>query len=152
MATKEEIENALQSATQVLRRFGRTCDVSSEDIAKWFEADTLYPDITLDKVLKNPWLVVHEIVEIDTVKRAGLVLTKDVIVTHTEQVDRAHLEAAVVELKIAAKNMDGAHLRDRIPDIRNWSKNPHVLPEMRARYARLCSETEQALRTIENGE
>jgi len=152
MATREDIENALQSATQVLRGFGRTCDVSSEDIAKWFQADTLYPDITLDEVLRNPWLVVHEIVEIDAVKRAGLVLTKDVIVTHPEQVDRAHLEAAVVELKIAAKNMDKAHLVDRIPDIRSWSKDPRVFPEMRARYARLCSETEQALRTIENGE
>jgi len=55
-------------------------------------------------------------------------------------------------LKIAAKYNDAAHLRDRIPDIRSWSKDPHVLPEMRARYARLCSETEQALRTIENEE
>jgi len=152
MATKDDIENALQSATQVLGRFGRTFDVSAEDMAKWFAADTLYPDITLDEVLKNPWLVVHEIVEIDAVKRAGLVLTKDVIVTHPEEVDRAHLEAAIVELKIATKNMDKAHLKDRIPNIRSWSKDPQVLPEMRAIYARLCRETEQALRTIENEE
>lgn len=152
MAANSDIENALQSAMQVLARLGRTCDVSAEDVAKWFEADTMYPDITLDEVLKNPWLVVHEIVEIDAVKKAGLVLTKDVIIANPEEVDRAHCEAATVELRIAAKNKDAAHLRDRIPDIRGWSKDPHVLPEMRARYARLCSETEQALRTIENEE
>jgi hypothetical protein len=55
-------------------------------------------------------------------------------------------------LKIAEKSKDAAHLRDRIQDIRSWSKDPQVLPEMRARYARLSSETEQALRTIENEE
>jgi len=152
MATRSDIENALQSATQVLGRLGRTCDVSAEDVAKWFEADTLYPDITLDEVLKNPWLVVHEIVEIDTVKKAGLVLTKDVITANPEEVDRAHYEAASVELKIAAKYKDAAHLRDTIPAIRRWSKDTQVLPEMRARYAQLCSETEQALITIENEE
>jgi hypothetical protein len=152
MAARSDIENALQSAMLALAKLGKTCEVSAEDIAKWFEADTLYPDITLDEVLKDPWLVVHEIVEIDAVKKAGLVLTKDVIITHLAEVDRAHYEAAMIELKIAAKNKDATHLMDRIPDIRNWSKDPHVLPEMRARYARLCSETEQALRTIENEE
>ena len=152
MAKRSDIENALQSATQVLGRLSRTCDVSAEDVAKWFEADTLYPDITLDEVLKNPWLVIHEMVEIDTVKKAGLVLTKDVMIANPDEVDRAHHETATVELRIAAKCNDAAHLRDRIPDIRSWSKDPHVLPEMRARYARLCSETEQALRTIENEE
>ncbi len=110
------------------------------------------PDITLDEVLKNPWLVVHEIVEIDAIKKAGLVLAKDVTIAHPEEVDRAHYETAKIELRIAAKNRDARHLRDRIPGIRSWSKDPQVLPEMRTRYVRLCSETEQALRTIENGE
>lgn len=90
IATRSDIENAVQSAMQILRRFGRTCDVSAEDITKWFEADTLYPDMTLDEVLKNGWLVVHEIVEIDTMKKGGLVLTKNVIIGHPEQVDLAH--------------------------------------------------------------
>ena len=75
-------------------RFGRTCDVSAEDVAKWFEADTLYPDVTLDEVLKNTWIVVHEIVEIDAVKKAGLILARDVIVANPEEVDRANHEAA----------------------------------------------------------
>jgi len=152
MAERSSIENALQSATLALSKIGTTCDVSAEDIVNWFEADTLYPDITLDEVLKNPWLVVHEIVEIDAIKKAGLVLTKDVMIAHQEEVDLAHYEAAKIELRIAAKNRDATHLRDRIPDIRRWSKDPKVLPVMKTRYVRLCSETEQALRTIENEE
>lgn len=112
----------------------------------------MYPDITLDEVLENPWLVIHEIVEIDAIKKAGLVLTKDVIITHPDEVNRTHYEAAKIELRIAAKNKDGAHLMDRMQDIRNWSKDAQILPDMRAKYARLCRETEQALITIENEE
>ena len=152
MAERSDIENALQSAMLALAKIGATCDVSAEDIIRWFEADTLYPDITLDEVLKNPWLVVHEIVEIDAIKKTGLVLTKDAILAHPEEVDRAHYEAAKIELRIAAKNSDVAHLRDRIRDVRNWGKDPQVLPGMRTRYMRLRSETERTLRTIENEE
>ena len=135
-----------------LVEFGKTCEVSAEDIARWFEADTLYPDVTFDDVLRNPWLVTHEIVEIDAVKKVGLALSKDVILANPDEVDRAHLTAATIELRIAAKKKDAAHLRERIPDIRNWTMDPNVLPEMKAKYARLCKETEQALRTIENEE
>jgi hypothetical protein len=69
MPDRSRIENALQSTMLALAKIGRTCDVSAEDTVKWFDADTLYPDITLDEVLNNPWLVVHEIAEIDAVKK-----------------------------------------------------------------------------------
>jgi hypothetical protein len=152
MTSGSQIEGALQSGKQVLAGFGRHCWVSADDLKKWFDADTLYPDVTLNDVLENPWLVIHEIVEIDAVKRAGLQLSKDVIIANSDVVERAHYEAAKIELEIAIENRAAVHIRDRIPDIRNWSKDEHVLPKMRMRYERLCSATEQALRTIEDGE
>jgi hypothetical protein len=135
-----------------LEGIGVVCDASAEGIARWFDADTMCPDKTLDEVLGNPWLVVHEIVEIDAIKKAGLALTKEVMVVHPDEVDRAHCEASRIELKIATKDKDAAHFGDRILDIRRWSKDPNVLPGMRTRYARSCSDTEQALITIKNEE
>lgn len=152
MASRKEIEAAVRSARTALEEAGLSCDVTAGDLSRWFEADTQYPDITLDEVLRNPWLVIHEIVEIDAVKRGGLVLTKDVIIEHPEEVDRAHCEAATIEMEFAAKKRDAAHLRDRIPDVLKWSKDASVKPEMKTKYARLHRDAVRALRKIENEE
>lgn len=149
MASRTDIESAVQSAKARLEADGTSCGVSADDLSRWFEADTLYPDISLDEVLANPWLVIHEIVEIDAIKKRGMKLTKDVIIKHPDEVDNAHYEAAVIELRIAAEEKDAKHLRERIPDIRHWSEDPQVQPEMKAKYARLCLDTERALKRIE---
>ncbi len=140
-----QLEEKLREGRELLDSHGHKCDVSPADFDAWFQADTPYPDISMDEVLLNPMLVVHELVEIDEVKRLGLALTKDVIVSNLGLVDRAHLKAAEVEIKIAAALKNVNHLVERIKDVRAWSRDPLTEPEMRRRYAHLAEEMSRTI-------
>ncbi len=142
----------LETAQQTLRNLGKTCNVSAKDLEAWFKADTPYPDISLDEVLRSPWLVIHEIVEIDSVKRKGLMIAKDTILKNLALVDEAHFEATVVEIEAALRGQDSTYLRGRVGDLVRWAKDPRVQPEMKRRYRRLLEDTERALININNNE
>lgn len=140
-----QLEGKLREGLELLESHGHECDVSPADFCLWFRADTPYPDISMDEVLQNPLLVVHELVEIDEVKRLGLALTKDAIISNLELVDKAHLKAAEVEMKIATAMKETAHLADRLRDIRAWSQDSLTEPDMRKRYEHLAEEVSRAL-------
>ena len=149
---RSQLQGALESAKTTLKGLGKTCIVSADDIEAWFKADTPYPDITLDQVLLNRWLVIHEVVEIEAIKRMGLKIAKDTILKNPGLVDEAHFEAAAVELDAAIASRDSSHLKDRIKDISRWIENPGVLPEMKRKYSKLREGTERALMKIQNEE
>ncbi len=149
---RSQLVRAMEAAEGVLESLGKRCNVSPDELIAWFETDTQYPDITLGEVLRSPWLVIHEIVEVDEVKRKGLTIAKNTILRNPAIVDEAHFTAAVVELRAAIDGKDSAYLRARIEDVRRWAKDPLVPPEMKKRYQSLAEETEHALITIENGE
>ena len=131
----DRVEMAVQQAKELLSRHGYDCPVETRDLRLWFEADTTYDaDFGLDKVIGRPLIVVHELVEIDTVKKMGLALTKDVIINNAEKVDDAHLKATEVELEIAASLGDLGHIGDRLDNIRMWMEDPSVTPGNRKRY------------------
>jgi hypothetical protein len=151
MTNAGDIERAVSEGLKTLRSHGRSCDVSAADLECWFRADTPYPDIGIEDIIRNPVLVVHEIVEIDVVKKMGLDIgKKDVIISNLELVDRAHLEAAQIEIEIAYATKNRAHLAERIRDIANWSKDPIVEPEMRANYAKMHLEAKRMLIQLDN--
>jgi len=148
MASMDEVEIAVQEAKRLLSEHGYDCQVEAEELRLWFEADTIYDmDFGLDKVIARPLIVVHELVEIDNVKKMGLTLTKDVIVNNAQKVDDAHLKATEVELEIAASLGDLKHIRDRLDDIRMWMEDTSVTPGDRRRYREMW---ERLSKNLEN--
>jgi hypothetical protein len=142
MATSSEVNRAVGEAKQLLRDHGYDCTTTAEDLQRWFEADTPFDEnFGLDEVLKNQLIVVHELVEIENVKKMGLALTKDVIVKNLEKVDDAHMIATEVELGLAASMKNVKHLRDRLESIKMWSEDDTVTPENKEKYRRMHSET-----------
>lgn len=139
------VSGPVENAKALLRRHGHRCEVSPEELERWFQADTPYPDIGLAEVLQRPLLVVHELVEIDAVKRRGLPLTKSVILQNLELVDEAHLQAAEVELELAAATEDFEHLEDRLKDFRKWCEDPLTTPRLRGKYQELHTRAQRAL-------
>lgn len=149
MATSTEVNQAVQDAKRLLEDNGYDCTTTADDLRRWFEADTPFDeDFGLDDVLRHPLLVVHELVEIANVKRMGLSLTKDVIVTNLEKVDDAHLTATEAELKIAFALRDVGHIKHRLDNIRMWSEDDTVTPENKEKYRRMYSETLKALQSL----
>jgi len=142
MAWSSEVNRAVEEAKQLLRDHGYDCNTTAEDLVRWFKADTPFDEnFGLDEVLKEPLIVVHELVEIENVKKMGLALKKDVIVKNLEKVDDAHMIATEVELRLAASMKDVKHLRGRLENIRMWSEDDTVTPENKKKYRLMYSET-----------
>jgi hypothetical protein len=137
---------AVEEARRMLSENGYHCDVEVSDLVKWFEADTVYDqDFGLDKVIGVPLLVVHELVEIDNVKRMGLALTKDVILKNQEAVDTAHIRATEVEMQVALSVGDLDHVRSRLRDLTSWVEDPSVTAEHRKELESLRASVSAAL-------
>lgn len=113
---------------------------------RWLHTDTPYPNPPFEEIVRNPYFVVHELVEIREVRRMGLRITKDVILRHPLEVDRAHARAAQVEFETAAADGAIRHLERRLRDVRGWIADPTVTPAMKKRYRDLYRETVQAVR------
>jgi hypothetical protein len=149
MSRNAGISKAVDDARQLLKDHGYICQTTEEDLVRWFEADTPFDEnFGLDKVIGIPLLVIHELVEIENVKKMGLALTKDVIVKNLEKVDDAHLVATQVELRIAASVGDIDHLRSRLGNIRMWIEEPSVTAENKERYRHLYDETAAAIERL----
>lgn len=133
------MNEAVVAAKELLRENKIECNVSSEDLVKWFQADTPYPDIGLDEVLENRLLVIHELVEIDEVKKMGLEIAKDTILSNLERVDEAHLRAASTEIMIAWKLGEYDHIKGRVLDIERWCVDESVTPRQKVEYRKLLA-------------
>ena len=125
---KETVKKKLAIGKQTLEEYGFEVDVTPEDLILYFQATTFYDTSPLEEVLKNPFLVIHELVELHELKKRGLKITKDIIVNNIDTVYEDHLIAAEVELYIAYKLGALSHIRNRIRDIENWLEDP-LLPK-----------------------
>ena len=153
MAENGEVDRAVAEAKQLLSQHGYDCQATAEDLILWFQADTPYDEnFELEKALAKPLIVVHELVEIDNVKRMGIALTKNAIVDNIEKVDDAHLKAAEVELQIAASLGDARHLRWRLEHIRIWSEDPSVTPSNRERYKEMLAKVAETVEDLDGSE
>lgn len=143
MASDEQIGEAVDHAKGLLRKDGIICNTSVADLKAWFEADTPFEDSCLDDIIGNPFLVIHELVEIDEVLKKGLQIGKRTIVDNLEKVDEAHLKAATIELWIAFTLGDREHISSRLPDIKRWIEDSTVTPRQKKKYRRLLATAER---------
>lgn len=140
-----ELECLVAAAKETLRTHGHPCEISPDQVRAWLSTDTPYPNPPNEEVMRDPYLLIHEIVEIDEVLKMGLRITKDVIVKNLDAVEEAHLRAATVELGVALDLGAFDHVRGRLDDVRAWSEDPMVSQRHERQYARLYAETRKAL-------
>ena len=147
---EDRVPSSMGTTRLLLRKAGYECHVTSSELVAWLKTDTPYLNPSNESLLKNPYLVIHEAVEINEVKKMGLRITKDVIVRNMERINDAHLTASIVEFDIAAKDAALDHLRSRYGDLRSWCEDPLLTPVQKERYEAFRAETERRLRALES--
>ncbi len=125
---------AVSAGNALLARHGVRQRGTAAELEAWLRTDTPYPNPEPGDLLDTPFLVVHEIVEIDAAKRRGLTITKDVIVRNMVAINDAHLEAAEVELRIAAAEGDRGYVEKRYADLRAWCDDSLLTEAERGAY------------------
>ena len=139
---RELVQEKLAEAERLLELVDYKNLTSADDILLYYSADTFYEDLSLEQVLQNIFLVVHELVEISEIKKMNLQLTKDVILKNPSKIYKAHLIAAEKEFKIAFLLGNIEHLKRRRNDVENWLSDPYLPSD-------LVKKAKQLLKTVD---
>jgi len=112
--------------------------VTPREIIQYLNADTYENDIyTIQSVLENKYLTLHEILEVCCIKKRGLEITKKVIVENREIVYECHLEAINGELEYAMKIGDYDWIKRRVKDIGSYLNDPYLPPTLQKKVMEL---------------
>ena len=133
-----EIESKIKAARKALKSIGYVAEeVSAEEFYDFMIGETFSGDITtLNDVLGNDYLMIHEVVEISELKKMGKRIDKRVIVNSPKTVIYdAHFTALEKELSCALHRKDYSWIRTRLRQYKESVLNgdPNLPEEMRFR-------------------
>ncbi|MEM3698213.1 MAG: hypothetical protein QXQ94_12110 [Candidatus Bathyarchaeia archaeon] len=132
-----EIENRIQTTKRALISIGYVVKVSAQEFYDYMTGEIFFEDTTtLEDVLGNEYLLVHELVEINELKKMGLTIDKRVIVDSPKTVIYdAHLTAMETELKYALHKKDYFWVKIRLRQHKEsvLEDDPNLPEEMRPR-------------------
>jgi len=112
-----EIESKIESAGKALSSIGYTVkEVSPQEFYDFMTGEIFSKDTTaLDDVLRNEYLMIHELVEISELKKMGRTISKQVIVNLPKTVIYdVHCTAIERELEYALHKKDLAWVKNRL--------------------------------------
>ena len=148
----KKVEQKVSKAKQVLKKYNLNVDVTPEDLISYFQATTIEEDTTtLGDVLKNPFLLIHELVEINEMKKQGLRVTKNVIIENVDSVYDAHLIATEVELAVAYESGDIQHIKNRIGNIESWLEDPLLPKRLHTKCEALLQRAKKFIQNLSEG-
>jgi hypothetical protein len=132
---KDRIESALMEAEAVLKEPGqRFTECTAKEFYDYLTGETFTGDkTTLSDILGSVYYVVHEVVEISELKRAGLIIGKRTVVSAPEeQIYAAHFRAYEVELEAALRRGDVGWVQIRVANhFRNLTGDEFMPETMR---------------------
>ena len=136
---KAQIENVFRRNSGLFQEAGvEERDVLPEELLEYFAGNTPTGDVTtLDDVISNRWLLLHEVVELKHLKLKGIIITRDVLWDRYVDVLEAHIAATAVELKMALKYDDKDWIRSRVKLIPSWLEDPEMPENLRAACKKL---------------
>jgi len=96
-------EEALQRGLEFLKELGvRECGVNARELATYILAPIYENEVlSIDDMLSNDYLVVHEIIEILALKSMGYSITSNIVIEAYPGTYKAHLKALRFELQLA---------------------------------------------------
>lgn len=144
---------------QLLQTYNRVKQVLSElgleaptvkELLTYLSAQTYEEDrLRAEDIVRNEYLMLHELVEIAVLKRMGWEITRDVIVRAYPDTYKAHLVAMRAELEFARRRGDRAWLARRLRDLKSYLSDPYLPRELIGEVRRLISDVERWLRELE---
>jgi len=133
-----EIENKIEATKKTLRSISYVIEeVSAQEFIDYMTGEIFSEDTTtLDNVLGSEYLMVHELVEINELKKMGRTIDKRVIVDSPKTVIYdAHLTAMETELNYALYKKDYFWVKIRLRQHKEsvLDNDPNLPEEMRPR-------------------
>ncbi|MGQ9641120.1 MAG: hypothetical protein ACUVUF_03210 [Candidatus Bathycorpusculaceae bacterium] len=127
----DKITVKIKEAVKILKRLGYDCGaISPKEFYDYMMAETPTGDtITLEDVLRNEFLLVHEIVEISELKKMNVLINKQTIIKFYPNVYEAHFTALDYELSYALNKRDYEWLKQRLKNFQSQLDDPYLPQE-----------------------
>ena len=137
-----EIENKIEATKKALRSISYVVkEVSAQEFYDFMTGEIFSEDkTTLDDVLGNEYLMVHELVEINELKKMGRTIDKRVLIDSPKTVIYdAHLTAMQTELNYALYKRDYFWVKIRLRQYKEsvLDDDPNLPKEMRPRAEKI---------------
>jgi hypothetical protein len=133
-----EIDAKIRKTVKALRQFGHyPVAVSAKEFYDYMTGEIFSEDpTTLQDVLNNEYIMIHELVEISELKKAGRKIDKHVIMeTPKITIYTAHSNAMEIELKYALHKRDTYWAKNRLRQHKEsvLDDDPNLPEELRPR-------------------
>lgn len=148
-----EVEGKIKAAGKTLQFIGYTVgEVSAQEFYEYMTGEIFSEDTTtLDDVLGNEYLMVHELVEINELKKMGRPINKRVIVDLPKTVIYdAHFTAMETELNYALHKKDYFWVKTRLRHYKEsvLDEDPNLPEESRFRAKTLFEKFRKTLARV----
>lgn len=142
MDEANRVQSAFCKHMNLLQEAGiREGDVTPDELREYFAGETPTGDTTtLNDVVSNKWLLVHELVELKQLKLKGFEISRRLVWDRFEDVLEAHFVATETELDLALKHNDLDWVLKRIGTVESWLEDPDLAERFRTRCERLLEE------------
>ncbi len=102
-------------------------EIYAQELIDYFEGEAPSGDtITLDDVLQSKWLLIHEIIELNELKKMGLKISASLLFSESEKVNQAHLIATEWKLALAFDAKDFSWIATRLVHIKSWLEDSSI--------------------------
>ncbi len=123
---------------ELSKKTGRSFSVSSRELWEYLHAESYEGDVyTPGDILSSEYLIFHELVEIECLKRKGLKITPNVIVQNPETVYECHLKALEEELELAFKEGNLEWVEKRLKDAGSYLGDEHLPERLRDKVVKI---------------
>jgi hypothetical protein len=148
--TLAEIEGKVKVVKKMLESINYFVgELSAKEFFDYMSGETFSGDtITLEDVLRNEYLLIHEVVEVNELKRMGRTIDVRVILDSPKPIIyAAHFRALERELEYALRRKDYAWVESRIRQQEIVLENdPHLPDEMKPRAKAIFEKFIKAVR------
>jgi hypothetical protein len=129
----DEIAVKMGEVIKILKGFSYNPEeISPKEFYEYMTGETPTGDIiTLEDVLRNEFLMVHEVVEISELKKMGVPINKQTVVRFYPKVYEAHLTALDYELTHAINEGNYEWLKPRFKNFEAQLNDPFLPPEFK---------------------
>ncbi|MEM3442989.1 MAG: HAD-IA family hydrolase, partial [Candidatus Bathyarchaeia archaeon] len=147
-----EIAVKIKETVRILKRLGYNCEsISPKEFYDYMTGETPTGDtITLEDVLKNEFLLVHEVVEISELKKMNVPINKQTIMNFYPNVYEAHFTALDYELTFALGQGNFEWVKMRLKNFESQLDDPYLPQEFSHLKRKLAPKCELIMKKFSN--
>lgn len=127
----ENIQEKIDVFHSLLLEYGYPIEeIYAQELIDYFEGEAPSGDTTtLDDILQSKWLLIHEIIELNELKKMGFKISADLLFSESAKVYQAHLTATEWELTLAFEAKDFSWIATRLIHIKSWLEDSSISKE-----------------------